>query len=95
MLKTMKFALVALALASGSMTVAIPAKADVTVSIDPGSVAFGYEDGYWDRSHGWHAWPNHDAAVQYQTVNHDHYFGFKHDRDPDQGWRDHDTYWHK
>jgi hypothetical protein len=95
MLKTMKFALVALALAGGAMTAAIPAKAEVTVAVDPGGVAFGYEDGYWDRGRAWHTWPSHEAAVQYQTANHDHYYGYKHDRDPDKGWRENDTWWHK
>ena len=60
MTRTLTVALVALALAGGSIAATSSAKADsvtVTTSVDPGGVAFGYDDGYWDRSHGWHTWP--------------------------------------
>src|SRR5665213_1663366 len=96
---TMKLALVALSLAGGSLAVVAPANADststtiTTTTVDPGVVAFGYNDGYWDRSRAWHAWPSHGAAVQYETRYHDHYYGWKHDRDPDKGWREHDSWW--
>jgi len=97
MAKTLNVALIVLALAAGSMA-AVPTKADevtvttTTTSVDPGVVAFGYEDGYWDRTHAWHVWPNHEAAVQYQTKYREHYYGWRHDRDNDKGW--HDAWWH-
>jgi hypothetical protein len=31
----------------------------------------------------------------YRTANHEHYYEYKHDRDPDGGWREKDTYWDK
>lgn len=48
-------ALVAALLAAGSLTpLATTAHAAVSVQFDSGNVAFGYSDGYWDRSHQWH-----------------------------------------
>ncbi|HEX4114063.1 MAG TPA: hypothetical protein VH020_16140 [Stellaceae bacterium] len=92
MTKTMTAALVALALAGGSLAV-VPAKADsVTVTSTTGPV-FGYSDGYWDRGHAWHAWDNHDAMVTYQRTHHDHFYDSVHTTAPDMGWRTHDMYW--
>jgi hypothetical protein len=86
---TTKIALVALALAGGSLAVTgQPALADnVTVGVSPGGFAFGYSDGYWDRNHAWHAWENKEQAARFREENRDHYYEWKHDRDPDQGWR--------
>jgi hypothetical protein len=95
MTKIMTAALVALALVGGSFAIAptTATAADVTVSV-PG-VAFGYDDGYWDQGHAWHGWATPDARVQFQTANHDHYYGWKHDRDSDMGWRGNDSWWSK
>jgi len=52
-----KAALVAISLAAtGSLTAVSPATAQVSVQIGPPNVAFGYNDGYWDRDHHWHTW---------------------------------------
>ncbi len=29
-----------------------------SLSVDFSTVAFGYNDGYWDNGHQWHAWRN-------------------------------------
>ena len=91
----MKVALVALALAGGTLTVAMPAVAreDVNVQINPGSIAWGYSDGYWDREHQWHAWRNQRDAEWYRSHYRQHYYGHRHDRDHDEGWREADRWW--
>lgn len=74
------------------MTAGLPAKADsVTVTV-PG-IAFGYTDGYWDQSHHWHAWRNRREAEAFRKRDRSHYYNWKHDRDADHGWREHDTWW--
>jgi len=91
---TIKVALVALTLAGGSLAAGLPAvAAGVSVSVDPGTVAFGYNDGYWDRGHQWHGWANPQAATEYKTQNSSHYYAWNHDRDSDQGWRGQDQWW--
>jgi hypothetical protein len=92
MTKTMTAALLALALAGGSLAV-VPAKADGVTVVTPG-IAFGYNDGYWDQGHAWHTWANSDARVTYQRDHHDHFYGWRHDRDHDLGWRERDHWWH-
>jgi hypothetical protein len=68
------------------------ARADVTVTFNPGIVAYGYQDGYWDRDHAWHAWPNDDAVKAYRERNAEHYYDRRHDADHDMGWRG-DNWW--
>jgi len=70
----------------------LAARADVSVTFDSGSVAYGYNDGYWDRSHAWHAWPNPAAQHEWSERNREHYFDRRHDRDHDMGWRT-DRWW--
>jgi len=82
------------ALIGGSLMAGVPARAaDVTVGVGPGGIAFGYADGYWDRTHSWHAWKNHEEAEHWRAANRDHYYEWRHDRDGDKGWRDSDRYW--
>jgi hypothetical protein len=91
-----KIALVVLALGGGSLAAGAPAMAEVAINVVPGGgIAFGYNDGYWDRGHAWHAWKNQDESNAYRTANRDHYYEYKHDRDNDQGWRDKEQYWDK
>ncbi len=86
-----------LAVLGGTMTIAAvtaPAQAaDVVVGVNAGGIAFGYQDGYWDRDHNWHAWRDQQEAAKWREANHDHYYDYKHDRDHDQGWREQDHYW--
>jgi hypothetical protein len=97
----MKIALIALAVSGSSLVLGLPAMAADSVSVTtttstgPGGIAFGYSDGYWDQAHTWHAWENQQAMTTYRTTNHEHYYEYKHDRDPDAGWREHERYWDK
>jgi hypothetical protein len=94
MRKTIKGALVAAALIGGSLVAGLPAMADnLSVAVSPGGIAFGYNDGYWDQGHAWHAWKNAEESAQFQAANRDHYYAYKHDRDSDKGWRANDTWW--
>lgn len=95
MTRTMTAALVAVALMGEAMTV--PAFADEvttssTTTTTTGPV-FGYSDGYYSRDHAWHSWANQDAMVTYRKEHHEHYYDMAHTAAPDQGWREHDTYW--
>jgi hypothetical protein len=86
--------LVGAAVLGGSLIAGVPAiAADVAVGVSPGGIAFGYNDGYWDRGRNWHAWQSHEEHEGWRTANRAHYYDWKHDRDHDQGWRDHDRYW--
>jgi hypothetical protein len=81
---------VGLALSAASL----PAKAaDVTVTTTRSGIAFGYNDGYWDQGHKWHAWQNREEADHFRAANQAHYFDRKHDAEKDQGWRETDRYW--
>lgn len=93
MTRNIKTLVLGLAFVGGSLMVSLPASAAADVTIGVGGIAFGYSDGYWDRSHNWHAWQNKEEADRYRAENRDHYFDWKHDRDNDKGWRDHDRYW--
>ncbi|HVA11791.1 MAG TPA: hypothetical protein VNF99_00940 [Stellaceae bacterium] len=70
----------------------IAARAEVTVTFNPGGIAYGYNDGYWDRDHAWHAWPDRRAAEDYRSHDAQHYDDRKHDADKDGGWRG-DNWW--
>ena len=94
MQRTIKAALLTLAIAAGTVAIGTTAKADnVSVSIGGGGIAFGYSDGYWDRAHHWHAWRNRHEAEEWRQANADHYYAWKHNRDHDRGWHEHDRYW--
>ena len=82
--KIFKSAALAVALASVS-TLAFAA--DVVVQFDPNSVAYGYNDGYWSRTHEWHAWDQPSHREAYQKAPGVQYYEYAHTRDADQGWR--------
>ena len=90
MKRTVQAVLIAAALAAPAFAPLV-AKADVTVTFDQGSVAYGYNDGYWDRGHAWHPWPNPAAQREWREHNAPHYYAWKHDRDRDMGW--HEDHW--
>jgi len=54
-----KVAAIAFAVAGSSVATVgaiTPASAaDTVVVFDPGAVRYGYNDGYWDHAHAWHA----------------------------------------
>ena len=86
---SIKVALMALGLAGGAFAVGQPAVADnVTVTVAPGGVAFGYSDGYWDTAHNWHAWRNAEESAAWRREHAEHYYEWKHDRDASMGWRE-------
>jgi hypothetical protein len=80
-------AVAAAILAGGALATA--KAADVTVAVGPGApaIAFGYNDGYWDREHNWHQWRNREEAAKWRQANRTHYYDRKHDAERDQGWR--------
>jgi hypothetical protein len=63
------------------------AQAQVSVTFDPGTVAYGYSDGYWARDHVWHKWEKPEYVETYRKVPNAHYYEYKHDRDANMGWR--------
>lgn len=91
MKRMIQAALIATALAAPAFA-PLAARADVSVTFDSGSVAYGYNDGYWDRSHAFHTWPNAAAQREWSERNREHYFDQRHDRDHDMGWRT-DRWW--
>jgi len=56
-----------------------------SLSVDFGSVAFGYNDGYWDTGHHWHTWRNNAERTNYQSHG-SNFHGYNHDRDRNGGW---------
>lgn len=56
------------------------------LAINVGDVAFGYQDGYWDRGHQWHQWRNDQEMRDYRNAHGNQYNDYRHDRDHDQGW---------
>lgn len=61
--------------------------ADVVVQFDPGTVQYGYTDGYWSRTHEWHTWASPEHVEVYRKAPNAAYYEYRHDRDPDMGWR--------
>ena len=96
MYKVLNGAIVALGLVGASLA-ASPASAQdvgvgvhvggVGIGVNFGTVAYGYQDGYWDNDHRWHNWQNDDEMHRYRAAPGNHYSDYRHDRDPDQGWR--------
>ena len=58
-----------------------------SASVNFGSVAFGYSDGYWDNERRWHQWNNDRERQSYRDYQGNHYYDWSHDRDGDDGWR--------
>ena len=88
------FKAAAIALAIAGTTVATASimtpvsAADVVVTFDPGTVRYGYNDGYWDHSHAWHTWAQPEHIQTYRAYKGAEYYDYAHSRDPDQGWRE-------
>ena len=59
-----------------------------SVQFDIGNVAIGYNDGYWDRGHVWHAWEKPEYRERYRVDKGAEYHDWKHDRDKDMGWHE-------
>lgn len=94
MYKTLNGVIIVLGRAGASLAIASPASAQgigisvAGVGVGFGNVAYGYQDGYWDRSHHWNNWQNDEEMRNYRSASNNHYNDWKHDRDSDQGWHD-------
>jgi hypothetical protein len=75
----------ALAFAFVGATVLSAQAADVTFST--GDVAYGYSDGYWTNKHEWRTWGKPEYVETYRKSPNARYYEYRHDRDPDMGWR--------
>ena len=83
----MKKTLIALALAGATALGASAAfAADVSVTFDPGIVAYGYTDGYWTRTHEWRTWEKPEYVEVYRKHPGARYHEWVHTRDANQGW---------
>ncbi len=82
-----KLTVAALVCGTAMALVGRPALADV-------SIAFGFNDGYWDVNHNWHAWRDHEEMDRWRREHAEHYYDWRHDRDADQGWHEKDHWWH-
>jgi hypothetical protein len=88
MSKTFKAAALAVAIAGASVfSLASAYAADVVVQFDPSTVQYGYNDGYWSRTHEWHKWESPQHVEVYRKAPNAQYYEYAHTRDPDQGWR--------
>jgi hypothetical protein len=87
-----KAAAIALAFAGSTVATAsimTPASAaDLAVTFDPGTVRYGYNDGYWDTGHAWHTWAQPEHMTTYRASKGAEYHDYAHTRDADQGWHD-------
>jgi hypothetical protein len=93
MVRTSQAALIAALLAAGTLTPLATTQAAVSVHFDSGTVAFGYADGYWDREHRWHHWPNAAARHEWRERNREHYYSHVHTHDRGGGWRENERWW--
>ena len=84
--KTLAAAAIAAALAT--FTISNVAMAQATVTFSTGNVAIGYSDGYWDRTHNWHAWERAEHRDLYRAERNAEFHEWKHDRDKDMGWHE-------
>jgi len=82
--KSLKAAVLVLAISGAATGVAY---AD-SITFNAGNVAIGYNDGYWDRSHQWHAWEKAEHRDVYRAAKGAEYHEWKHDRDKDMGWHE-------
>jgi hypothetical protein len=77
----------AIAALLGTTTFGGAMAADVSVTFDPGIVAYGYSDGYWTTKHEWRSWEKPEYVEVYRKHPGARYYEYRHDRDPDMGWR--------
>ena len=88
MTKTLKTTALAIALAGSTVLGMGTAFAvDAVITFDPGTVQYGYTDGYWTRDRVWHEWSDPKYIEVYRSHPGADYREWKHDRDPDMGWK--------
>jgi len=59
----------------------------VDVTFNSGDVAYGYTDGYWTTKREWRTWEKPEYVEVYRKSPGARYYEYRHDRDPDMGWR--------
>lgn len=79
----MQAALVSSVLGLAAFAVAVPAIAQIGLTLNFGDVAIGYRDGYWDGHHHWHHWAHADDYRAYARAHPEHYRDMRHDEDHD------------
>lgn len=84
---SLKAATVALAVVGAATFGTAAYSADTVVTFDPGGVAYGYSDGYWTTKHEWRTWEKPEYVEVYRKHPGARYYEYRHDRDPDMGWR--------
>jgi hypothetical protein len=72
---------------AAALGVASAGATDVHVTFALGNVAYGYTDGYWTRSHEWHASEKPEYVETYRKRPGARCYEYRHDRDADVGWR--------
>ncbi|MGE0735786.1 MAG: hypothetical protein AB7P50_13615 [Alphaproteobacteria bacterium] len=87
MQKTLKAAVIALALTGGVLASVGTANAEVSISFNTGIVAYGYNDGYWDHNRQWHAWQHPSHRDTFRNAYATRYYDGQHTRYRDYGWR--------
>ena len=81
---SLKILLVTGLLSGAAMTASVPAVAQPGgFSFRLGDIGFAYDDGYYDRSHRWHAWRHQRERDWYRVNYRNHYRGMRHDQDRD------------
>ena len=80
---SMKLLLAASLLCGASLTATAPAVARSGFSFRIGDVAMAYNDGYYDRSHRWHAWRHARERDLFRVKYREQYRAMRHDRDHD------------
>jgi len=85
--RTVKATALAFAVIGATSFGAASFAADTVITFDPGVVAYGYTDGYWTTKHEWRTWEKPDYVQVYRRHPSARYYEYRHDRDPDMGWR--------
>ncbi len=90
--KSLKALLVATALAGASIvgTTSVASAQPTGFSFRVGDVAFGYQNGYYDRSNRWHNWRNERERAWYRNNYRKTFVARNYDRDRDgvPNWAD-------
>tara|TARA_R110002074_G_scaffold60236_4_gene146105 strand:+ start:7986 stop:8315 length:330 start_codon:yes stop_codon:yes gene_type:complete len=86
MKKIIRATIVMVGLASAGLAMtSTPSLAGVSINLDFGSVATGYQDGYWDNNHHWHNWRSDEEMHQYRAKHGHKYNNWKRSGKQDRG----------
>ncbi len=87
MKNSIKMMLVAAAIGTAGIVGTLPVVAQSGFTFRAGDVAFGFQDGYYDRKNQWRSWRNARERDLYRAKYRDTYRGYRRDQDRD-GIRD-------